>query len=316
MQHTQIAPMDEEKKMNAAFEPATLAGDLYEVGGLYAEFFAGLHEEAWDRPPKRGSKEWTLHEAVAHQCALNGAGLESVKHTLRGEHYTFIGLDNRYRFDAYNRRGIDEHLGIPRSELCTEFLGILDQAASIANDLRPDQAELTTQLPIYNRPVRIDEALSIIIFHTGLVHTAQVAEPAGLPPLWTQLSPEFRHRAITRAMLAFSLLYRRDIGGALRATIAFRVDGPGGGEWYVQVSPDSSVFGEGAVKRPTLAIHLRDTAVFCQMVTVRFRLATGLASRKMKLRGDLRLFMRMNTLFSVDARPRVAYQEPLQAERA
>jgi hypothetical protein len=316
MQHPPIAPVDEEKKMNTAFEPATLAGDLCDVRRLYAEFFAGLHEEAWDRPAQRGSEEWTLHEAIAHQCALNGAGLESVKHTLRGEQYTFVGLDSRYRFDAYNRQGINEHLGIPRSELCAEFLGIFDQAASIANGLRPDQAGLTAQLPIYNRPVRIDEALSIIIFHTGLVHTAQVAEPAGLPPLWTQLSPEFRHRAITRAMLAFSLLYRRDIGGALRATIAFRVDGPGGGEWYVQVSPDASVFGEGTVERPSLVIHLRDTAVFCQMVTVRFRLATGLLSRQLKLRGDRRLFLRMNRLFSVDARPRGAYQEPLQAERA
>jgi hypothetical protein len=307
--------MDEGNKMNAAFEPATLAGDLCEVRRLYAEFFAGLHEEAWDNPAQRGSEGWTLHEAVAHQCALNGAGLESVVHTLRGEQYTFIGLDNRYRFDAYNRQGINEHLGIPRSELCAEFLGILDQAASIANGLRPDQAELTAQMPIYNRSIRIDEALSIIIFH-AVVHTAQVAEPAGLPPLWTQLAPEFRHRVITRAMLAFSLLYRRDIGGALRVTIVFRVDGPGGGEWHVRVSPDLSVFGEGTVERPSLVIHLRDTAVFCQMVTVRFPLATGLLSRKMKLRGDLRLFMRMNRLFSVDARPRGAYQEPLPAERA
>jgi hypothetical protein len=315
MQHTPIAPMDEEKR-SAAFDPATLAGDLHEVRRIYAKFLAGLREEAWDKPAQRGSEEWTLHETIAHQCALNGAGLESVKHTLRGEHYTFIGLDNRYRFDAYNRKGIDEHLGIPRGALCAEFLGILDQAAGIASGLRPDQAELTAQLPIYNRPVRIDEALSIIIFHAGVVHTAQVAEPAGQPPLWTQLSPEFRHRVITRTMLAFSLLYRRDVGGALRATIVFRVDGPGGGEWYVQVSPDLSVFGEGTVERPSLVIHLHDTAVFCQMLTGRFRLATGLISRKMKLRGDLRLFMRMNTLFSVDARPRVAHQEPPQAERA
>jgi hypothetical protein len=36
----------------------------------------------------------------------------------------------------------------------------------------------------------------------------------------------------------------------------------------------------------------------------------------MKLRGDMRLFMRMNKLFSVDARPRVAYPEPRQVERA
>ena len=92
-------------------------------------------------------------------------------------------------------------------------------------------------MAIYNRPVKIVEALSIIMIHAGLFHSAQVAEPAGLPPLWTQLSPEIRHRVIGRTMRAFSLLVPPDIGGPLRTTLVFRVDGPGGGEWYVELSP-------------------------------------------------------------------------------
>jgi hypothetical protein len=71
-----------------------------------------------------------------------------------------------------------------------------------------------------------------------------------------------------------------------------------------------------AVECPGLVIHLRDTAVFCQMLTGRFRLATGLISRKLKLRRDRRPFLRMNTLFSVDARPPGAYQAPLHVQRA
>ena len=131
-----------------------------------------------------------------------------------------------------------------------------------------------------------------------------MAEPAGLPPLWMQLSPEIRHRVIGRTMRAFSLLYRLDLGGSLRDTIVFRVDGPGGGEWYVDLSPEAPTSGEGAVEHPGLVIRLRDTAVFCQMLTGRFNLPIGLISGAMKLRGDLRLFLRMDTLFSVDARPK------------
>ena len=191
----------------------------------------------------RLQKEWTLHETVAHLCALNRAGLESIKHTLRGETYTFVGLETRYEFNAYNRTGIDEHLNIPMKELCAKLLEILAEAASIARNLTPDQAELADHMSIYNRPVTIVEALSIIMIHIGLSHTAQVAEPAGLPPLWKQLSPEFRHRVVERMARAFSLLYRRDIGGSLRATIVFRVDGPDGGEWYVNISPGSPNLG-------------------------------------------------------------------------
>jgi len=285
------------------FDPQTLADDLSEVHGIYARFFTRLDETSWDKSVKGSPKEWDLHETIAHLCALNGAGLESVKHTLRGESYTFSGLDTRYAFNAYNRKGIDDHLDISMKELCAELLDILNSAASIARDLRPVQAELTAQMPIYNRPVRIVEALSIIMIHTGLFHSAQVAEPAGLPPLWTQLSPQIRHRVIGRVMRAFSLLYRRDIGGPLRTTLVFRVDGPGGGEWYVKLSPEAATSGEGAVDHPGLVIRLHATDVFCQMLTGRFNLPIGLISRKMKLRGDLRLFLRMNKLFSVDARP-------------
>jgi hypothetical protein len=287
--------------LDITFDPQTLADDLFEVRRIYAQFFAGLAAADWNKPVKGSLQEWNLHETVAHLVALNGAGLESIKHTLRGEPYTFIGLEDRYKFNAFNRKGIDDHLDMSMKELVAECLGILDEAAHIARDLRPNQAELTAQMPIYNRPVKIVEALSIIIFHAGLAHSAQVAEPAGLPPLWTQLSPEIRHRIIERVMRAFSLLYRLDFGGSLRTTIVFQVDGPGGGEWYVELSPDAPTSGEGGVDHPGLVIHLRETAVFCQMLTGRFNPLSGLISGKMKLRGDLRLFLRMSTLFSVDA---------------
>jgi hypothetical protein len=295
--------------MDEIFDPKTLATDLAEVHRIYSRFFAALDESDWDQAVKGIPKEWNLHETIAHLCALNGAGLESIKHTLHSEPYTFIGLEERYKFNAFNRKGIDDHLDLPLKELCAELLDIHDEAASIARNLSPDQAELTAQMPIYNRPVKIVEALSIIIFHAGLAHSAQVAEPAGLPPLWMQHSPEFRHRVIGRVMRAFSLLYRLDIAGSLRDTIVFRIDGLDGGEWYVKLSPDAPTSGEGVVEHPGLVIHLSDTAVFCQMLTGRINLPIALISGAMKLHGNLRLFLRMSTLFSVDAKPKVVTKE-------
>ena len=291
--------------MNKTFDPQTIADDMLEVRRIYVEFFSTIKEADWDKPVKGSPKEWNLHDAVAHLCALNGDGLESIKNTLRGEPYTFVGLEERYKLNAFNRKGIDDHLHIPIKELIDEHLGILDEAAKIARNLTPDQANLTAKMPIYNRPVSIVEALSIINFHAGLVHTAQVAEPAGVLPLWTQLSPDVRHRVIGRAMRAFSLLYRLDIGGPLRATFAYRIDGEGGGEWYVNASPDAPTSGEGVVERPSLLIHMRDASVFCRLLTVRLKLLFALIRGEIKLRGDLRLFMRMSNLFSMDARPKV-----------
>lgn len=296
--------------MNTTFDSQTLAEDLTEIHRIYSRFFATLDESSWNKPAKGGPKEWTQHETVAHLCALHGTGLESIKHALRGEPYTYVGLDDRYQLNAYNRKGIDDHLHIPMKGLFARFLDIHEEAARVARDLRPDQAGLlTSPMPFYNRPLSVVEALGIMTFHAGIIHTAQVAEPAGLSPLWEQLSPEIRHRLIGRVMRAFSLLYRFDIGGSLRSTLVFRVDGSGTGEWYINLSPEVATSGEGVVNHPNLVIHLRDTTVFCQMLTGRFNLPLGLISGRMKLRGDLRLFLRMDTLFSVDARPKVAANE-------
>ncbi len=297
--------------LDKSFDPQTIADDLSEVRRIYSQFFAELTEADWDKPVKRRSREWTLHEAVAHQCALNGDGLESIKHTLRDEKYTFSGLDNRYKFNAWNRKGIDDRLEIPMKELDSKLLGILDEAASIAHNLTPGQAGMTAQMPIYNRPIKIVEALGIITFHTGLSHSTQVAEPAGLPPLWVQLSPEIRHRIIGRVIRAFSLLYRIDIGGLLRTSIVFRVEGPGGGEWHVDLSIDNPNSGEGTVEHPGLVIQMRKTDVFCIMLTKRLNLPKALISGDMKLRGDLRLFLRMGDLFSTDAKPKLVGKFPI-----
>lgn len=288
--------------MNDPFAPQLLANDLCEVHRIYADFFSHLDMEKWERPIKGGSKEWNLHETVAHLCALTGAGLESIRCTLRGEPYTFTGLDDRYHFNAYNRHGIDEHLPLSMKELCTEFLNILEETACIARNLQPDQVELASEMPIYNRPVKITEAMGIMMFHAGLHHSAQVAEPAGVPPLWKQLSPEIRHRSIERVMRALSLLYRYDLGGDLRTVFVFQIDGAGGGSWHVDVSPEGTSSCEGTTDHPGLVLHMRKTDLFCQMFTGRLNLPVALLTGQLKLRGNLRLFPRFGSLFSVDAR--------------
>lgn len=288
--------------MQNTFDAQTLSSDISEVRRVYANFFDGLNAADWDKPVRGGPKEWTLHETVAHLCALTGAGLDSIEQTLAGRPYVFEGLDDRFHFVAYNRHGIDAHLALPMRSLCDEFLEILDRAASIASHLDSRQANLASEMPIYNRPVKIVEALSIMMFHAGLHHSAQVAEPAGVPPLWQQLSPDVRHRVIGRVMRALSLLYRYDLGQGLKAVIVFQVDGPGGGVWHVDISPQGVTSDEGPVDAPSLVLHLREAAIFCNMFTGRFNLLVALLTGQMKLSGDLRLFPRMNSLFSVDAR--------------
>ena len=50
--------------------------------------------------------------------------------------------------------------------------GPVRQRRPLPGGQHPEQAEMTAVMPIYNRPVQIVEALSIIMFHAGLHHWA------------------------------------------------------------------------------------------------------------------------------------------------
>lgn len=288
--------------LDTTFAPQTMGDDLLAVQRIYAAFFDQIDPADWDKPSPRGAAEWTMHETVAHLCALNGAGLESIKHRLRGAPYTFEGLTDRYVFNAYNQQGIEAQRDLSREALCRKFLELHGEAAALAGSLQPEEAQMTAQMPIYNRPLQLIEALGIVFIHAGIFHTAQVAEPAGVDPLWQQLSPEIRHRGIGRVMRALSLLYRHDLGGDLRATIMFAVDGPGGGHWVVEVSPEAATSRQGAADNPDLTVRLRDIDLFCRMFTGRMNLPVVFLTRRLRLSGNWRLFLRFGSLFSVDAR--------------
>jgi len=114
--------------------------------------------------------------------------------------------------------------------------------------------------------------------------------------------PEIRHRVVGRVMRALSLLYRYDLGGDLRTAVVFQIDGPGGGTWHVDITPEGTTSQEGETEQPGLILHMRKTDLFCRMFTGRLNLPLVLLTGQLKLRGNLRLFPRFGSLFSVDTR--------------
>lgn len=287
---------------NMAFEPQMLAEDLIQVRQVYTDFFAGLCDEDWRLPRENGDHEWNTREVVAHLGALNQLLQDSIQAALRGGSISDPALPDRFAFERFNRMKIDERLHMPVETLEGALLEALTQSIKTARSLPPGQLDCSVTLPIYNRPISVGEMLGIQVFHSGFIHAAQVAEPAGVAPLWTHLPPEVRHRVITRFARALSLLYRQDIGGELRAVLALQVAGEGGGSWYVELSPEDPGSEEGNAVQPDLCLWFRDTATLFRMFTGRLNILGAILTRRLRIRGDMRLFLRMGKLFSVGAR--------------
>jgi hypothetical protein len=287
---------------NMAFDAQILAGDLIQVRQIYTDFFAGLTEEDWRLPQGSGDHEWNTREVVAHLGALNQLLQDSIQAARRGDAISDPALPDRFAFERFNLMKINERLHMPVETLEAALLEALTQSIDTAQSLGPGELDCTVSLPIYNRPISVGDMLGIQVFHSGFIHAAQVAEPVGVPPLWTHLPAEGRHRVITRFARALSLLYRQDIGGELRAVLAIQVAGEGGGSWYVKLSPEDPSSEEGDAVQPDLRLWFRDTATLFRMFTGRLNILGALLTGLLKIKGDVRLFLRMGKLFSVDAR--------------
>lgn len=99
---------------------------------------------------------------------------------------------------------------------------------------------------------------------------------------------------------ALSLLYRKDLGGDLDAALGFQVGGEGGGAWRLILSPQNPRSAAGSAGPANLTLSFRNSSEFCRMFTGRLNLLGALLTGRLRLRGNLRLFLRFRSLFRVD----------------
>jgi len=280
------------------FDPKIIAADLAEVRRIFARFFADRTQADWERPTEKFNQGWTLRETVAHLDAVGQAYQHTLTRALDGKLCEFPGMAKREDLPTWNRREIDARLQIPISTVCDSFLHTLEQTAELAVHLKQTDLTQSTPVPFYHRPITIGELLGGQAAHPGLVHAAQVANGARIPPLWQHYNPELLFRQITRFCHLMSLAYWPERGGNLRAVVALSAGGPGGGNWYVTMTPEGSQAGEGIGPKPTLKIWFRNADALCRALTLQVSPLRSLLTAQTFAWGNLRLGFQMGWLFN------------------
>lgn len=281
-----------------AFDPQVLAADLLEVKRMYAAFFAARSPADWQRHTEPHARGWTLRETIAHLDSVGQAYLQAAEATLAGEPCHFPGMLQRTELPAWNQREIEARAPRPLMDICNSFLGTLQNASHSVARLSSAVLSQRTPFPFYHRPISVGELFGGQAAHPGLVHAAQVAQGAGVAPLWVQYPPALLHRQLTRFFHLMALSYWPERGGNLRAAIRLSAAGPGGGTWTVALAPTGGLVAEGPLPRPRLRIWFRNADSLCRAVTFRLSPLRALLTAQAFGWGDLRLAFRMAWLFN------------------
>jgi hypothetical protein len=284
--------------MMNAFDPHILAADLTDVRKIFASFFAARTQADWERHTEKFNQGWALRETAAHLDAVGKGYQHAITSTLAGKPCHFPGMSKRTDLPIWNRREIDARADVPIAAICDSFLQTLGQAAELAGQLSPKDLIQSTPVPFYHRPMTIGEMLGSQAAHPGLVHAAQVANGASIKPLWNEFGSELLCRQITRFCHIMSLAYWPERGGNLRAIVSMSAAGPGGGDWYVTMTPEGSQTGQGIYPRPTLKIWFRNADALCKGLTLQVSPLRSVLTAQTFAWGDLRLAFQMGWLFT------------------
>ena len=280
-----------------AFEPEILAADFTQVRRVLADFVAARSPEDWGRKTERRAKGWTLHQTLAHLVATAEAMHEAMEAAINGRPVSIPGITRRTELASYNTCEILAREGLPPQALADALYAIFDRCAGRCASLTGHKLTLAFPVPFYNRPLTVAEALGWQLMHPGIVHAAQLANGAGVEPLWIHYAPELMRRQITRFFNTMSRSYWPERGGDLRASINFVVSGPGGGRWQLTVDPEGGSMSEGAAPRPALTVWTRSANSLCRLMMLQVSIIGAMVRGEMLAWGNLGLGFRIPHLF-------------------
>ena len=248
-----------------AFAPRQLAADIRAVHDLFANLFPQLTATDWQRSTE--NEGWTLHETIAHLDAAAEGYQQTIEAILSNQPLDFasMGIQRRQDLPIWNAEQNVARMQRPLPDLCTSFLTRLQTAADSAAQRQPTELQQTHPFPFYNRDISLAELYGGQATHPGLVHAAQVAHGANVPPLWRHYDSALLQRQITRMLHLVSLSYWPQQGN-LQATINLVV--PRQASWHWHLTLQGCDVGEGKGKRPSLTLWFRSFDTLCHVLTL------------------------------------------------
>jgi putative sterol carrier protein len=118
-----------------------------------------------------------------------------------------------------------------------------------------------------------------------------------------QLNHQPGRRAMSDAATFFSMVPERvqkDKIQGMNATYQFVIPGEGGGEWYVTIANGEATVNQGMAENPNITLTI-DAENFANLVTGKLNGQTAFLTGKLKIKGDMTLAMKLQSIFRLGA---------------
>jgi hypothetical protein len=144
------------------------------------------------------------------------------------------------------------------------------------------------------------------VFHTGYLHIplhyqdirASIRSRKQIPHWMETATADEVHDILAQTFDYMPLTYSPARGGDLRATIVFNMTGPGGGAWTLDIAGPECRALEGRPDHANMELACRP-AVWVDLMTKDLNALWGLLTRRLKIKGNPLLALKMESLFEI-----------------
>jgi hypothetical protein len=263
------------------------------------EVFGQLDAEDWRQAAKPGG--WTARDYLGHLVTSQEMeGTPTTVQSLAGGPVEIPGLTQPGDIDAFNARNLEIVGDLSAQELKTRLRSAVDEHLRLLDGVSEEDLQKPATNPGLRWPITVQTTFDMYYLHLPLHYQdiRHCIRRRRKTPHWAELaSPEEIHDSMDLTFRLMPLMYRPERGGDLRATYLFDLQGPGGGQWTLEIADRraTSYFGRPARAdieiraTPSLWIDLQTKAAnpMAAMLTGRLRLKplrrAGLVARLERL---------------------------------
>ncbi|MFQ6019349.1 MAG: DinB family protein [Dehalococcoidia bacterium] len=274
----------------------------YYAGALQRclDMFGRLDAEDWQASANRGS--WTARDYLGHLITRQEQGINAtISQGIAGQPVNLPGFTQRSQVAESNASILETVGHLTPQQLLSRFQATFEENIRLLESLSEAELRRPVHPPVISRPGTVKDMFAVGYFHL-MWHYQDIRHcirKRRTVPHWCDLcSADDIHHLLDTICAMVPLAYWPERGGNLQATFLFSMQGKGGGQWTLQVADGQCRSHEGAPERADVEVRVTP-ADWISVFTKDLNPFWALITRRMRVRGKLRLMMGFDRLFEI-----------------
>jgi len=266
------------------------------------EVFGQLDADDWQQAAKPGG--WTAGDYLGHLVTSQEIeGTPVTAKSLAGEPVDIPGLTQPGDIDAFNSRNLEIVHDLSPEELLARLSSAVEEHLRLLEGLSEEDLQRPATNPGLRWPITVETSFDMYYLHLPLHYQdiRQCIRRRRRIPHWAELaSPDEIHDSMDRTFRLMPLMYWPERGGDLRAVYLFDLQGPGGGQWTLEIADRRATSYPGRPERADIEIRTTP-AIWIDLQTKAANPLVAVLTRRLRLKPLWRanLVARLERLFEI-----------------